>query len=108
MGKIMWTTGTGIPHRSFEEEFLQGPIFFGGGVTAAPELLEGKGKARLPFAPNGHAGKGRMTLPMTCQEFTIDVEMDAVKPLCGTARTACCKWAYRGRRSAPTSTPSPT
>ena len=138
MGKIICTNGMGIPHRSFEEEFLthkkcsewwyctgyledgkkgalfgyqftlaqvhifgfkfrilimsltdlatgkhynsQGPIFFGKGVTATADLLEVKGKTRVIFAPNEYSSKGKMILNMTCDDFIIDVELNAVKP----------------------------
>ena len=139
MGKIVCTEGTGIPHRSFEEEFLshkkcsewwyctgyleksagegilfsyqftlarvkilgvrftmlicsltdfqtgkhyniQVPIFFGKGVTATAELLSVDGKAWITFAPNQHASKGSMHLWISGGQFTLDVEMEAVKP----------------------------
>jgi len=137
MGKIVYTDGTGIPPRNFDDEFLthkqssewwyctgyledgagalfayqftlakvnifgvkfrilitsltdfrtnthyntQTPIFFNKGVTTTAELLSVDGKTRMTFAPNEHSAKGKMHLEMQSGVFSIDVDMEAIKP----------------------------
>lgn len=137
MGKISYTQGIGIPHGSFEDEFLthekcsewwyctgylkdgygaifgyqftlakvkilglrfhilissvtdfqtkkhyntQTPIFFGKGVTAMADTLSVDGKTTVTFSPNQYSGKGRMKLHMESADFSLDAEMDAIKP----------------------------
>jgi len=136
MSKIAYTDGVGIPHGSFEKEFLthkkcsewwyatgyaedatknlfgyqftlakvrilgikfhilictvtdfqtkkhynvQGPIFFGKGVTTSATLLSVDGKASFIFTPNQFSSMGSMKLHMESREFCIDLALEATK-----------------------------
>jgi hypothetical protein len=137
MAKIEYIDGIGIPHKSFEEEFLthkkcsewwyctgylqddkdslfgyqftlakvtilgikfhmlicsvtdfrtkkhyniQTPLFFGKGVTTNGSLLSVNKQAAFSFTPNTYSSKGRMKLHMQSDSFSLDVELNAVKP----------------------------
>lgn len=136
MGNIVYTDGIGIPHKSFEEEFLthkkcsewwyctgylqnnqgdmfgyqftlakisifhikfhllicsvtdiqtkrhynvQMPLFFGKGITTTADTISVGRNTAIVFSPNELSGKGRMNLHMKCEEFSLDVEMNAIK-----------------------------
>jgi predicted secreted hydrolase len=58
----------------------QTPIFFGKGVTATADTLAVEGKVNVTLAPNTHSSKGRIRLQMNSGAYSLDVEMEAVKP----------------------------
>ena len=138
MGNIKFTKGTGIPHRSFEEEFLshdkcsewwyctgylrseaedrlfgyqftlakvrlvglkfhllicsvtdfaaqkhyniQTPIFFRKGITANNQLIAVGDQIRVELKPTPNSTMGSMKLHMEGTDFSLDTEMEAVKP----------------------------
>lgn len=137
MGQIKYAKGTGIPHSSFDAEFLthdecsewwyctgylesdsgrlfgyqftlawvkimgirfhilicavtdfenqkhydiQTPIFFGKDIVADDTTIAFGDKVQAAFEPNEFSHKGHVKLHMESAEFTLDADMNAVKP----------------------------